>query len=258
MAGRFLRHMKSQDYIVSHNGYNVSCKLYYEDKKTIHAVVLFGHGFGGHKDNKAAERFAQRALDKLHFATVTFNWPCHGDDVRKKLRLDDCDGYLTAVIEDIQARYGAPKLYAYATSFGGFLFLKYLLKHGNPFQKIALRCPAVDLYRVQTERILTPEELEKLHKGKEVLAGFDRKVAIDRTYLEEIRAVDLLHADLTAYMDDVLILHGTRDEIVPMDTVRRFADDQLMEFVPIENADHRFQDPRTMDEAIKAILEFFT
>ena len=63
MAGRFLRHMKSQDYIVSHNGYNVSCKLYYEDKKTIHAVVLFGHGFGGHKDNKAAERFAQRALD---------------------------------------------------------------------------------------------------------------------------------------------------------------------------------------------------
>ena len=257
MAGRFLRHMKSQDYIVSHNGYNVSCKLYYEDKKTIHAVVLFGHGFGGHKDNKAAERFAQRALDKLHFATVTFNWPCHGDDVRKKLRLDDCDGYLTAVIEDVRARYGDPRLYAYATSFGGFLFLKYLLEHGNPFQKIALRCPAVDLYRVQTERILTPEELEKLHKGKEVLAGFDRKVAIDRTYLEEIRAVDLLHADLTAYMDDVLILHGTRDEIVPLDMVQAFADDQLMEFVPIEHADHRFQDPRAMDEAIKVILDFF-
>ena len=84
--------MKAQNYTVSRNGYNVSCKLYCEDRKAIRGVVLFGHGFGGHKDNRAAERFAQRALDKLHLATVTFNWPCHGDDVRKKLRLKDCDG----------------------------------------------------------------------------------------------------------------------------------------------------------------------
>ena len=250
--------MKVQDYIVSRNGYNVSCKLYYEDRKAIRGVVLFGHGFGGHKDNKAAERFAQRALDKLKLCTVTFNWPCHGDDVRKKLRLADCDGYLTAMIEDIRERYGAPTLYAYATSFGGFLFLKYISDHGSPFVRMALRCPAVDLYAVQTQRIMTPEELERVEKGKEVAAGFDRKVALDKTYLDEIRAVDLMSRDFTPWMDDVLILHGTRDEIVPMDTVRRFADDQLMEFVPIENADHRFQDPRTMDEAIKAILEFFS
>lgn len=249
--------MKAQDYTVSRSGYNVSCKLYYEDKKAIRAVVLFGHGFGGHKDNRAAERFAQRALDKLHMATVCFNWPCHGDDVRKKLRLGDCDGYLTAVIEDVRARYYDPKLYGYATSFGGFLFLKYILDHGSPFVRMALRCPAVDLFRVQTERIMSAEELERVEKGKEAAVGFDRKVALDKPYLNEIRAVDLLHEDFTPWMDDVLILHGTRDEIVPFDLVQRFADEQLMEFVPIENADHRFQDPRAMDEAIKAILDFF-
>ena len=249
--------MKSQDYTVSRNGYNVSCKLYYEDKKAVPGVVVFGHGFGGHKDNKAAARFAERALDKLKLCTVTFNWPCHGDDVRKKLRLKDCDGYLTAVLEDARERFHDPRLYGYATSFGGFLFLKYLAEHGSPFRRLALRCPSVDHYRVQTERILSPEDREKLQKGKEVLAGFDRKVAIDRTYLEEIRAVDLVHTDFTAYMDDVILLQGTKDEIVPFDTVRALADEQLMEFVPIENADHRFQDPRAMDEAIKVILEFF-
>ena len=137
------------------------------------------------------------------------------------------------------------------------MFLKYLLDHGNPFRRMALRCPAVDLYRVQTERIMSPEELEKVMKGKEVPVGFDRKVALDKTYLDEVRAVDLPRRDFTAYMDDVLILHGTKDEIVPFDGVRAFADEQLMEFVPIEGADHRFQDPRTMDEAIKVILEFF-
>ena len=249
--------MKSQDYTVSRNGYNVSCKLYYEDRKAIRGVVLFGHGFGGHKDNRAAERFAQRALDKLKLCTVTFNWPCHGDDVRKKLRLADCDGYLTAMIEDIRERYHDPKLYAYATSFGGFLFLKYLLEHGEPFLRMALRCPAVDLYRVQTERILSPAELERLQRGKEVMAGFDRKVALDRAYLDEIQAVDLPHRDFTPFMDDILILHGTGDEIVPYETVRAFADDQLIEFIPVDRADHRFQDPRAMDEAIKTILEFF-
>ena len=249
--------MKALDYTVSRNGYNVSCKLYCLDRKAVPGVVLFGHGFGGHKDNRAAARFAERALDKLGLCTVTFNWPCHGDDVRRRLRLEDCDGYLTAVIEDLGERYHGPRLYAYATSFGAFLFLKYMLDHGSPFRRVALRCPAVDLYTVQTERILTKEDLPALQRGKEVLAGFDRKVRLDREYLAEIQAVDLVHADFTAFMDDVLILHGVRDEIVPFDTVRRFADDQLMEFVPVEQADHRFSDPRAMDEAIKAILNFF-
>ena len=249
--------MNVKHYTVSRGGYNVSCKLYYDDIKAIRSLVLFGHGFGGHKDNKAAERFAGRALDKLGMATLTFNWPCHGDDVRKKLRLADCDGYLTAVIEDVRARFDAPRLCAYATSFGGFLFLKYISEHGSPFVKIALRCPAIDIYQVQTEKIMTAEDRERIEKGKEAAVGFDRKVALDKPYLDEIRTVDLLHTDFTPWMDDVLILHGTKDEIVPMDMVRRFADDQLMEFVPIENADHRFQDPRAMDEAIKAILEFF-
>ncbi len=249
--------MKAQNYVVSRNGYNVSCKLYHEEKKDVKGVVLFGHGFGGHKDNKAAERFAQRALDKLGMATVCFNWPCHGDDVRKKLRLSDCDGYLTAVMEDIRDRFHGPALYAYAASFGGFLFLKYLLDHGSPFRRMALRSPAVDLYRIQTERIMTPEELDRVEKGKEVAVGFDRKVAMDREFLQEIHAVDLLHEDFTPWMDDVLILHGTQDEIVPFDMVQTFADDQLMEFVPIEGADHRFHDPRATDEAIKAILAFF-
>ena len=70
--------MKSQNYIVSRNGYNVSCKLYYEDRKAIGGVVLFGHGFGGHKDTKAAEKFAQRALDKCRGQT---------DDANELLRL---------------------------------------------------------------------------------------------------------------------------------------------------------------------------
>ena len=66
---------------------------------------------------------------------------------------------------------------------------------------------------------MTPEDLEKLQKGKEAAVGFDRKVTVDKVYLDQIRAVDLLHADFTPYMDDILILHGRKDEIVPFEMV---------------------------------------
>ena len=58
-------------------------------------------------------------------------------------------------------------------------------------------------------------------------------------------------------MKDILILHGTKDEVVPFQAGRAFAENNLIEFIPVENADHRFQNPACMEAATKAILEFF-
>jgi hypothetical protein len=55
----------------------------------------------------------------------------------------------------------------------------------------------------------------------------------------------------------MLILHGTKDEVVPFADSQSFADSSLIEFIPVENADHRFQNPKQMDEAIKQIQTFF-
>lgn len=38
---------------------------------------------------------------------------------------------------------------------------------------------------------------------------------------------------------------------------RKLAMDNLIEFIPIDGADHRFRDSRKMDLAIKYILEFY-
>ena len=237
---------------------SIRCKLYAEDRGPIRRLVLFGHGFGGHKDNRAAERFARRALEKNHgVAVVCFDWPCHGEDVRKTLRLEDCDAYLGAVIAHIDAAFGSPQLYAYATSFGGYLFLKYISEHGDPFVKTALRCPAVDLYAVITGSIMTEEARERLRKGKPALVGFDRKIEIDAAFLESVRQADIRRRDFLPFADDLLILHGTKDEIVPIDAVKAFAEDNVIDFEAIDGADHRFQDPARMNLAIAGILAFF-
>ena len=43
---------------INESGYSVRCKLYCANIHDIKKAVIFGHGFGGHMDNKACEKFA--------------------------------------------------------------------------------------------------------------------------------------------------------------------------------------------------------
>ena len=243
---------------INESGHNIRCKIYYQDLHNIRHMVIFGHGFGGHKDNSASEKFAERLLSKTKdFAMVTFNWPSHGDDVKKKLCLEDCSTYLELVINYVCHKYQPEDLYSYATSFGGYLTLKYISEHGNPFRKVALRSPAVNMYDVITKTIMCTDDFTKLKKGKEIPVGFDRKIMIGLSFLEQLKSNDIQQRDFLEHAEDILILHGTEDEIVPFDAVYTFAENNLIEFIPIHGADHRFMNPVGMERAIKCILNYF-
>lgn len=243
---------------INEGGHNIRCKIYFHDIKNIRRIVVFGHGFGGHKDNGAAEKFANRLISKYKdSAMVTFNWPGHGDDVKKSLHLQDCSVYLELVISHLRQKYQTEEIYCYATSFGGYLTLKYISEHGNPFRKIALRCPAVNMYDVLTATIMTEDTFAKLQKKKEIPVGFDRKVMIGLPLLEDLKTNDIRDRDYLDYAEDILILHGTADEIVPLEAAQTFAENNLIEFIPIAGADHRFRDEKKMEQAIKLMLDFF-
>lgn len=243
---------------INAQGHNIRCKLYCQDPKAISRIVVFCHGFGGHKDNAAAEKFAQRLIYKYkQTALVTFNWPSHGDDVKKLLCLDDCSAYLSLVTDYLQSKYAPEALYCYATSFGGYLTLKYIIEHGNPFRRIALRCPAVNMYAALTASIMSPEDQKALEKGKPIPVGFDRKILVSPAFLAELKDNDIRKLDFLDYAEDLLILHGTADEIVSFADSFAFAENNLIEFIPVEGADHRFRDPNKMETAMKRILEFY-
>ena len=243
---------------INQAGFNIRCKLYCRDHRDLKDLVIFCHGFGGHKDNTAAARFADRLLTKHKRAgLITFDLPCHGSDVRKKLSLPDCLEYLDLVVCHARDSFRPERLYACATSFGGYLVLNYLADRGNPFRRIALRCPAVDMHGVLTRTVITSGELERLLRGKDTAVGFDRKVPVSSLFLDQLRQADIRKIDFLNFAEDILILHGTADEVVPFEPVRDFCEEQLLEFLPIEGADHRFRDPRLMDAAIKAILDFY-
>ena len=243
---------------INERGMSVRCKLYCADAGAVARVVVFCHGFGSHKDSRSAETFAERAVAKRKgTAVIAFDWPCHGDDARKNLTLDECEAYLQLVVDYARTRFETDELYAYGVSFGGYLLLKHLAEVGNPFRKVALRCPAIRMRQTLVESIISDEDMRKVQSGKAILVGFDRKVKITREFLDGLQAADVASWPFFDYADDLLIVHGTADELVPFASVEAFADDNVIEFVAIEGADHRFHDPRKMDAAIARIINFF-
>ena len=98
--------------------FTIRCKKYFAGKNDVDGinmenavgpgpvfkhVVLFCHGFAGHKDNAMANKLADRILERHDdTALVIFNWPGHGDDEHAGITLADCDAYLGAVLQYIQ------------------------------------------------------------------------------------------------------------------------------------------------------------
>ena len=105
--------------------------------------------------------------------------------------------------------------------------------------------------------ILSEEDKHLLAKGKPVLAGFDRLVKIENDFLEDLKSHDISHNDYKDVADSVLIIQGTKDEIVPPQDVFEFASANGILCIRVENADHRFTEPTKMDEVIKNMIDFY-
>lgn len=250
--------MKHKYINIQHEKHNVKSKLYLQDDGRITDIVIYGHGFAGHKDTKAAERLADKIISKNKgFALMAFDLPCHGDDVKKKLLLEDCETYYGIVNDYAKNVLGAQKLYLNATSFGAFLVLRIISENGNPYEKAVFRSPAINMFGTLSSSLITDEVLEKLNRGKDALIGFDRKVSINKHFLDEIEATDLNAMDFIDYADDMLIIHGTKDEIAPFEDAKAFAENNVIDFVPVENADHRYKDLQKLEYANSLAVSFY-
>uniref|UniRef100_UPI00359F162A alpha/beta hydrolase n=1 Tax=Neisseria weixii TaxID=1853276 RepID=UPI00359F162A len=191
-----------------------------------------------------------------HYAALAFDWPCHGADARKKLLLDECLAYLALVVEYAQKHLGAKRVYAYANSFGGYLTLNYIAQNGNPFHKVALRAPAIQMYQTLLDN-MSADERSKVEKAKEVLLGFERKMKISKDFLDALQAADVMRHDYLDDADNLLILHGTADEMIDIGVSKTFAENNVVELIAVEGADHPFSQPKHMDVAIQKIIGFF-
>lgn len=251
--------MMNKYFDINQQGFSIRCKVYYgKDIRNLTDIVIATYGFGGTKDNKAIEKFAERIIGKYKgFGVVCFDWPCHGLDARNKLILDECMTYLNLVNDYAKNEMKAERIYNYSSSFGAYVTLRVLHELGeNPYRKIAFRCGAIRMYDAMAKHI-TEDDWAKLNKGKEILRGHDRMLKITKEFLMDLQEHDVSQYDYMDFADDILMVHGTKDEMAPFAIVEEFSENNVIELVAVENADHPFSNPNYMDLAIMKMIEFF-
>jgi pimeloyl-ACP methyl ester carboxylesterase len=246
---------------INEQGFSIRCKLITSkgDKsaRAFDHVAIVTHGFGSSKETAGTASFGEHLTSKYKgWAVIAFDWPCHGMDARKKLSIAECLTYLTIVADYAKRELKAKDVFNYSTSLGGYLTLRYLIEVGNPFQRIALRCPAIRLYETMAARVPEADKV-KLRRGKEIQMGFARKLKVDQAFFEDLKAFSPLDHEYFDFADRMLILHGTADDTIPIEDARTFAENNVIEFVPVEGVNHPFQNPDHMALAIHKIIEFF-
>ena len=232
--------------------YPIKCKVFFPSHESVSKVVLGVHGFAGDKESSMLFELA-KGIESFEGALVCFDFPAHGESCadESKLTVENCINDLLSVAKWIDDNYPSAEKYIFATSFGGYISL--LSSDGLANYKMILRAPAVTMPKVLLESVLklTPEDFES--KGS-VACGFERKIQLPYSFYRNLTQYDPFAKD---YFNDTLVIHGDKDDIVPLKDVKNFVRNrENIELFVIKNADHRFKNEGEVEQIVSETIKF--
>ena len=241
-------------FVPGRNGYDVPVML--EVKPDAKTAVVVVHGFGSGKHQTTAGRmredFAARGA-----GVCALDLPAHGESPvdGHQLTVENALNDL-ATAEDVLRRY-MPKadIAFFASSFGAFLTSLYLARRpsGLVKPKAVLRCAALTMPELLWAE-LGPDKQAKLDRNETVfLESYEPPIMITPEFIRSMKAHDPFR-ECRSRMADILLIHGTADEIAPVEEARRFSRQFGYPLLEVEGADHRFSGPGQMDAMAKAAL----
>lgn len=227
----------------------IPCRQYLPEGP-VRLAVLGVHGFGGDSLSSALAKLAEH-LAPADGALLCFDFPCHGRSTVPdgRLSVELCRSDLRAAAEELKSRFPGAEYGIFATSFGGYIALQ-CLDALEDF-RIVLRAPAVTM--ADSFLTILPDREAFFREGS-ALCGFERKMLLTTGFYEDLRA----HS-VPAPERPVLIIHGSKDDIVPCGAVRALAETSpSVTLHTVEGADHRFKGKGQLEEAITAAAGWFT
>lgn len=217
--------------------YPIKCKAFIPDNGDVKRFILGVHGFAGDKESSALFELA-KAVTPEGAAVFCFDFPAHGDSPadESKLTVENCKSDLLTVAKWIEDTYPDAEKIVFATSFGGYISL--LASDSLTGYKMILRAPAVTMPEVLLEAVLNVTA-NQFRKAGVIECGFERKINLPYSFYENLVCYNPYEKN---YDNPVLIIHGNKDDVVPVDDVIRFCNNRKnVSLAIIENADHRFK-----------------
>ncbi len=232
--------------------YPIKCKAFLPDNDGIKMFILGVHGFAGDKESSMLFELAKAVVPEGG-AVICFDFPAHGDSPtdESKLTVENCKSDLLAVAKWAENACPIAEKFVLATSFGGYISL--LASDSLVGYKMVLRVPAVTMPKVLLEAVLNVTANQFKEAGV-IECGFERKIRIPYSFYEDLVCYDPYDKN---YDTPILVIHGNKDDVVPIDDVVRFCDNRKnTSLVVINNADHRFKKEGEIERVVCTAARF--
>lgn len=196
-----------------------------------------------------------------NFDVYTFTLPGHDKLIVNNVTKED---WITAAENQIEKiiNNGYKKIYIIGHSMGGII-ASHLASKYPEVKKLVLAAPAFKYFSFKDEKLDIVESLKKIPK---LFKDYDSETVISRLLKLPILTVKEFMELAKIHIDDVkrievptLILHGVKDEIVPVDSVNYVYDNissKSVTLVELEGLTHDLFINDRYDEVKKLIINF--
>ena len=223
-------------------------------------ALLFIHGFAGGTYDYG-ELINDLELSGL-FDTFSYTMKNHGNLVINKVTKDDWIKDAEYNIEKL-IKYGYKEIYVIGHSMGGVI-AAYLASKYKEVKKLVLAAPAFQYFKFEGNKI---NILESIKVVPNLFKDYNKEEVISRlfkvpipTIKEFMSLVSEHHSDVKNIICPTLIIHGTKDEIVP-DTSVNYVYDNIkstsVSLVEISGLTHDLFINDRYDDVKKLVFDFF-
>jgi pimeloyl-ACP methyl ester carboxylesterase len=239
------------------DGLNLAGTLVETDAPATNAAVLI-HGGGVTREEGGFFTRLATALGEADVASLRFDLRGHGDSegLQQELTLSSILNDIAVAVAHVREATGATRISLVGQSFGGGICGYYAAKRPDEITRLVLLCPQINYKRrtIDSRSYWTNDHIDDEVAAQLTERGyiqFNPTLRHGRPILNEVFWLQP-HMVLGEIAAPTLIVHGTKDTFVPIDSSRRAvsqltAPHRLME---IEGAQHGFavhDDPGYLD-----------
>lgn len=231
-------------------GYNISCSEHINESNS--TIIIAMHGFAGDKTSGCIKKL-QEVMHNHNVGLITFDWPSHGESEvdGNNLTVVNCLNDLKTVYDYVKNKVPRANIVAFATSFGGYITMLYNSIYPEDFNKIILRAPAINMYRVLMNNVIDDKMISSLKNNGYFDFGFERMMKVNKDFVSELQEKDVSKLYSEKQCLNVHIIHGSNDDIVPISDSKEFCISTGASLHIVHNANHRFDQVGQVEEVIE-------
>ncbi|MDE6924035.1 MAG: alpha/beta fold hydrolase [Acetatifactor sp.] len=207
--------MKVQDITIKHHGRNISGKVYLPEKDK-YPIVVFSHGFNGAGDDF---RIPAESLAKNGIAALTYDFCGGALNSKSDMQTHEMTVFtekedLTSVLSTVEAweNIDSNNIFLFGASMGCLVSTLVAEEHAHEIKGMILLFPALCVADNWNERFPSVDAIPQQYDVWGVPLG--------KSFFETLHGFDIFE-NIGKYSGNVLIMHGDKDDIVPVEYSER-------------------------------------